>query len=197
MTTDTAEDARHADVVVGVDGSEPSIRALIWALRAAHQHDWSLEVVTAWPEADSLLVHDVPGHFSAPRQRAFVAQDAALARAREAAGYGTPLRALVVNAHPVEALAARAGGARLLVVGSHRDATEPFGRHHERAPVGVSVASVVRCPVVVVHGDGAAPPYELTQHGTRQQPIDVQVPAGTARKRSAGRGGLNILRRTS
>lgn len=35
-------------IVVGVDGSEPSIRALQWAAREAEWSDATLEVLTAW-----------------------------------------------------------------------------------------------------------------------------------------------------
>ena len=44
-------------VVVGVDGSESSIRALRWAARQAHWMGATLEVVTAWtfPEGPTPL----------------------------------------------------------------------------------------------------------------------------------------------
>jgi nucleotide-binding universal stress UspA family protein len=168
------QDERPADVVVGVDGSGPSVRALIWALRLADQRDWTVEVVTAWPGADSVHVHDVPGHFSAPRQRAFAAQGAALTQARETVGNGSAARALVVNAHPVEALAARGASARLLVTGSHADRRRPPG-HRGRASIGQSLALLVRCPVVVVHDartrhQATTPP--VTSSPRRSRPPD-------------------------
>jgi nucleotide-binding universal stress UspA family protein len=157
MVSNRSQDVRPADVVVGVDGSGPSVRALIWALRLANHRGWTVEVVTAWPGADAVHVHEVPGHFSAPRQRAFAVQDAALTQAREAVGNGNAARALVVNAHPVEALAARGATARLLVTGAHADRRRPPA-HRGRASVGQSLALLVRCPVVVVHDARTRPP---------------------------------------
>ena len=52
-----ANDGRSARVVVGVDGSESSVRALQWAARQAHWLGATLEVVTAWtfPEGPTPL----------------------------------------------------------------------------------------------------------------------------------------------
>ena len=46
-------------IVVGVDGSEPSIRALQWAARQAEWSGATLEVLTAWtfPEHPAPLGH--------------------------------------------------------------------------------------------------------------------------------------------
>jgi nucleotide-binding universal stress UspA family protein len=56
--------AEEVAVVVGVDGSEPSLRALQWAARQAAYMDAPLDVVTAWtfPEHPAPLgiVADVP-----------------------------------------------------------------------------------------------------------------------------------------
>jgi nucleotide-binding universal stress UspA family protein len=52
-----ASDGRSGRVVVGVDGSEASKRALHWAARQAHWMGATLEVVTAWtfPEGPAPL----------------------------------------------------------------------------------------------------------------------------------------------
>lgn len=145
------------DIVVGVDGSRPSVDALIWALRLAAARDWSIEVVTAWPGAGEVLVHEVPGHFSVPRERACEAQESALAEARRALGDRAPVEQVIVNAHPVEALRDRAVDARLLVVGGHSEPRPP--QHAGRAAVGDTLAMLVDCPLVVVQEH--APEREL------------------------------------
>lgn len=136
------------DVVVGVDGSEPSTRALIWAMRVAKSRGWTVEAVTAWPDAGAVLVHEVPGHFSQPRQHACEAQESALAEAQRAVGGYSAVDTAIVNAHPVVALRQRAAGARLLVVGGHEDPRPPA--HAARPAVGDSLALLVDCPLVVI-----------------------------------------------
>lgn len=180
--------------MVGVDGSPPSIRALVWAVRLARRRGWTLEVVTAWPDADSILVHDVPGHFSAPRQRAFAAQDAALAEARATGAGGTSVLSTIVNAHPVEALASRAASARLVVTGAHGAGPDP-GRHHDRAAVGESVATLVRCPVVVVHDAGRTSTPARPREGQRPPTPARQTLHTTIRESSATPLRTHTLRR--
>ena len=50
-------------VVVGVHGSRSSLRALRYAAEIALDRGWDLEIVTAWPDADDPLIHDVPGRY--------------------------------------------------------------------------------------------------------------------------------------
>jgi nucleotide-binding universal stress UspA family protein len=150
MNTHGSASTAH-DVVVGVDGSAPSTRALIWAIRLAASRGWTVEAVTAWPEAGAVLVHDVPGHFSQPRQRACTAQESALADAQRAVGGITEVDTVIVNAHPVVALRERAAGARLLIVGGHED---PRPRAHASRPaVGDSLAGLIDCPLVVIQDE--------------------------------------------
>jgi nucleotide-binding universal stress UspA family protein len=102
-------------IVVGVDGSPPSIEALQWALRQAALTGAVVEVVTAW-------------HFPTPvggfaigdqidwQANAQTVQDIAV---KEALGNDEPaLVRRVVQGHPVRALLGAAAGAALLVVGS-------------------------------------------------------------------------------
>ncbi|MGD9959405.1 universal stress protein [Nocardioides sp.] len=146
---------RTADIVVGVDGSEQSTRALVWALKLARAHDWRVEAVTAWPDAEAVFVRDVPGHSCEPRQRALDLQDAALGRATRALGRLPALDARIVNARPLEALRDRASSARLVVVGSHGP-TAPLARGG-RAPLGECLRAVVDCPVILIDGQQGEP----------------------------------------
>ena len=138
---------RRDVVVVGVDGSEPSTRALAWALDVATTHGWAVEAVTAWPEADAVMVHDVPGHHSEPRHRAVTTQARTIEAVTRAVAAVPDLSSVIVNSHPVDALLRRSADARLLVVGSHTQ-----GGAHERrhVPVDETLALLAPCPVVDV-----------------------------------------------
>ena len=58
-----ASGAAPGRVVVGVHGSRSSLRALRYAAEIALDRGWDLEIVTAWPDADDPLIHDVPGRY--------------------------------------------------------------------------------------------------------------------------------------
>jgi nucleotide-binding universal stress UspA family protein len=137
---------RRDVVVVGVDGSEPSTRALAWALDAAATRGWAVEAVTAWPEAGAVWVHDVPGHHSEPRHRAVTTQARTVEAATRAVATVPQLTSVIVNSHPVDALLQRSADARLLVVGSHGREGAPDRRH---VPVDETLALLSPCPVVV------------------------------------------------
>ena len=66
-------------VVVGVHGSPSSLIALRHAVGIAVDRGWDLEIVTAWPDADEPLIHDVPGRYIVARGRADECQRQALA----------------------------------------------------------------------------------------------------------------------
>ncbi len=103
-------------IVVGVDGSPSSERALEWAIAEARRTSAALHVVTAWTfpmalgYAFTTTVHEV-------RQGAQDTVDRALARvaqvAPEVAASGETIEQV-----PAPALVAAAKGAELLVVGS-------------------------------------------------------------------------------
>ena len=103
-------------VVVGVHGSRSSLRALRYAAEIALDRGWDLEIVTAWPDADDPLIHDVPGRYMTARGHAVGCQRQALAKLvpELAAGVDT----FLVNARPAEALISRCDDADLLVVGA-------------------------------------------------------------------------------
>lgn len=137
---------RRDVVVVGVDGSEPSTRALAWALDVAATRGWAVEAVTAWPEAGAVMVHDVPGHHSEPRHRAVTTQARTIEAATRAVATVPELTPVIVNSHPVDALLQRSADARLLVVGHGQE-----GAHDQRhVPVDETLALLSPCPVVVI-----------------------------------------------
>ena len=103
-------------IVVGVDGSVQSERALDWAITQAQRGGAALEIVTAWtfPMA---LGYAFTATVNEVRQAAQNVVDGAIARVTKVAPD------VVVRGHPAEespgpALVNACGGADLLVVGS-------------------------------------------------------------------------------
>ncbi|GAA4406408.1 universal stress protein [Fodinibacter luteus] len=114
--TDPASE--DASVVVGVDGSKPSLRALAAAFDEAARGNGALAVVHAWEArsaADPTLASDSSwSAYEAELQRTV---EAALT-ARRAEHPHVKVDYEVLQAEPVSALLERAQGAALLVVGS-------------------------------------------------------------------------------
>ncbi len=135
---------RTAGIVVGVDGSEPSRRALDWAIGEACRRHVPLTLVHAW----RFGVRPTDPHAAdATRQIGRAAQhllDLEIAHARAA---GVEARGELVFEGAARALIERSAGAVLLVVGSR-------GRGAVASTLlgSVSQACVrhARCPVVVV-----------------------------------------------
>ena len=138
-----ASGAASGRVVVGVHGSRSSLRALWQAAEIARERGWGLEMVTAWPDADDPLIHDVPGRYIAARGHAVECQ-------REAVATLVPWLAaavdtFLINARPAEALISRCDDADLLVVG----AGEPESALRRRS-VTDECLKAAPCAVLVV-----------------------------------------------
>jgi nucleotide-binding universal stress UspA family protein len=133
----------HGRVVVGFHGTEASLRALQQAVTVARDRGWDVDVVTAWPEADEVFVHDVPGHYMVARGRAMQWQDEALAALDP--GDLPHVSTFLVNARPAVALLAMCDGADLLVLGKGHP--EPEQREES---VGAACSGAAPCPMVVV-----------------------------------------------
>ena len=134
---------RSGLVVVGVHGSSSSRRALQHAVGVARARGWDVEVVTAWPDADDVLIHAVPGRYIVARGRAGEQQSEALASLDPE--LGRRAQAVLVNARPAQALLARSVDADLLVVGAGRS-----DRERGRQSVGTECVEAALCPVLVV-----------------------------------------------
>ena len=137
-------------VVVGVHGSQSSLRALGHAFRIALERDWDLEIVTAWPDADDPFIHEVPGRYMVARGHAMESQRQALS------ALDTPealrVETCLLNARPAEALIARCEDADLLVVGASRPEVE-----RGRRSVGAECVEAASCPVTVVPDPRSSP----------------------------------------
>jgi nucleotide-binding universal stress UspA family protein len=133
-------------IVVGVDGSEPSLKALRWALDQAKLTGSSLEVVTTWQYPTALGWAPA---WPADWDPAAEAQKS-LAKVVEGVvkGSGVEVKLAVAEGHAAPVLVSASEKASLLVVGSRG--------HGEFA--GMLIGSVSeycalhsQCPVVIVH----------------------------------------------
>ena len=138
-------------IVVGVDGSEPSAEALVYALRQARLEGGEIRAVTAWhipavsyggPGAAPLV--NLNEAFEEDAQA--ISRDALKAVDNDAAGID--IHAIVREGHPAKVLLDEAASADLLVLGSRG-----LGGFAELLLGSVSheCAQHATCPVVIVH----------------------------------------------
>lgn len=179
-SNDASDDTSSGRVVVGVHGSASSMDAVRWAAALARGQGWDLEIVAAWPDADDVFIHDVPGRFIVSRGAAAEA----LGRAEETVeGLQGRVSTFLVNARPVAALLSRAGDASLVVVGAGRPAVE-----RDRPSVGAELTAC-RCPVLVVGEIGDVEHVGDVDRRERSLPPRAAIPtAGHRRRRAIARG---------
>lgn len=153
---ETKAPARRGRIVVGVDGSEASKEALLWAVQEAELTGASLEVVHAWemPFASHARAVQVPGdldHAVEEERRLHDAIHDVLGDSYDSHPWelSRRLKTIVLQGRPVAVLLQAAKGADMLVVGGSGHGTL----------VGALLGSVsehcighATCPVVVVHG---------------------------------------------
>ncbi|GAA2958806.1 MULTISPECIES: universal stress protein [Streptomycetaceae] len=136
-------------IVVGVDGSDASIKALRWAVRQAELTGDTVEAVNSWEYPATSWASMMPGmpeDFD-PQSVATVALNEALEEALGAQG-AAAVEKIVVIGNPAQTLLERAKGANLLVVGAR-------GYSGFKATllgsVSLHVTQHASCPVTVVH----------------------------------------------
>ncbi|GAA4771216.1 MULTISPECIES: universal stress protein [Streptomyces] len=142
--------AEAGRIVVGVDGSEPSVKALRWAVRQAGLSGETLEAVISWeyPAAGwAAMVPSLPPDFD-PEEMASKILDDTLERTLGAEAAASVQRTVVVG-NPAQALMERAEGADLLVVG---DRGYSGFKAALLGSVGLHLSQHAPCPVVVVRG---------------------------------------------
>ncbi|MFD5679959.1 universal stress protein [Streptomyces bacillaris] len=135
-------------IVVGVDGSDPSIKALHWAVRQAGLTGDTVEAVNSWEYPATSWASMMPGlpeDFD-PQALATVSLNEALEEALGEEGAAAVTKIVVIG-NPAQTLLDRARGANLLVVGAR-------GRSGLKATllgsVSLHVTQHAPCPVTVV-----------------------------------------------
>lgn len=135
-------------IVVGVDGSDASIKALRWAVRQAELTGDTVETVNSWEYPATGWASMMPGmpeDFD-PQAVATVALNEALEEALGGEG-AAAVEKIVVIGNPAQTLLERSRGANLLVVGAR-------GYSGFKATllgsVSLHVAQHATCPVTVV-----------------------------------------------
>lgn len=153
MTTQNVEDQAGTErpqirrIVVGVDGSDHSVRALQWAAQEATHHGASLLAVTAWQQATAGAMPPSSGTPATRTADLDLGGTTAQGLRDTVAAAGVEAETSVEHGGAAKVLIERSAGADLLVVGS---------RGHGGF-VGMLVGSVVQhvtahaeCPVVIV-----------------------------------------------
>ena len=152
MTTPANSTPEPRRIVVGVDGSDQSKRALRWAAGLAATYDAELTAIAAWHYPVAYGVGGVDGLWD-PQQDA---SKALTQSADEVFGPDRPanLELLVQHGNSAHVLLEHSESALMLVVGS---------RGHGGfaglllGSVSAAVAEHAHCPVLVVHGDAPVP----------------------------------------
>ena len=133
-------------VVVGVDGSEGSDRALRWAAEEAQLRGATLRAVCVWSYLDQ---SGRPFDPTYGEDDALALVDGAVA-GLGAGAEGIEIEKLAINDLPARGLIEAAAGADLVVVGAR--GIGGF-RGLLLGSVSQQCAAHARCPVVIVHGD--------------------------------------------
>jgi len=145
-------------VLVGVDGSEESLRAVEWAARQAKRHGSPLRIVSA-PAMPPRMRAEVDPVTVANALRGMAAQAlaAALTRSEEVAP-GLPVDTDLLSGPPAVALSAAGGDASMLVVGARG-----IGGFAAMILGSVSryAAMHAACPVIVVRQETSAVHREI------------------------------------
>jgi len=152
MRTDSSS---HKPVLVGVDGSEPALRAARWAAAEAERRGARLWVVNASGSMDSGPARDRcpgPNRSDVPGRRAREHVEHAAASAAHVAA-GVEVAAVVLPGYPVTRLVAESRNAQLLVMGGRGTGGLPGS---SVGSVAFALAAHATCPVVVVRGAGAS-----------------------------------------
>jgi len=146
-------------VVVGVDGSEPSLRAAEWAALEAKRHAWPLRIVSVPAPMPRVRAYHAPAETVAVALRGIAARAlaAAVTRAHEMAP-GLPIETELPSGPPALAVAECGQDASMLVVGARG-----AGGFAAMVLGSVSryVAAHAQCPVVVVREESVAVHREI------------------------------------
>jgi nucleotide-binding universal stress UspA family protein len=135
-------------IVVGVDGSDASLRALQWALDEARRRQAAVEIVHAWHQPHVAAYPSMANVFDTERyeKAARTLLDTVVEHA-DLRGLPEPIDRVLIAGHPAEVMVDAAQGADMVVVGSR-------GLGNVRGMLLGSVSQHLvhhaPCPVVVV-----------------------------------------------
>lgn len=131
-------------IVVGVDGSDSSLRALRWAAHEAAHRDATVQAIAAWR-------WDVPGgglEIAGDSERDAQERAAQMVDQAVTAMTGdTPVASEVVEGRPADVLATASRDADMLVLGSHGHSRV---WHTVLGSVAQECVQKATCPVVVI-----------------------------------------------
>lgn len=133
-------------IVVGIDGSDGSRRALRWAIREATLRGTAVQVVTAWPSRDLVAKMEILDPDEAQRT-AKATQQRVIDEELEKLSNPPMLSYELVHGDAVEVLLQASSTAELLVVGSHNTSSIA---HVMLGSVSEACARMAECPVVVL-----------------------------------------------
>jgi nucleotide-binding universal stress UspA family protein len=142
-------DSKNQLVVVGVDGSAESVRALQWAARYAMAAGANVRAVLAWQYPPP--IGPVPiGATAAVTDKIRQGMEQLLTETVAVAAPGSDVEQQVCEGHPAQVLLDQATDADLLVVGArgHAVVSGMF-----LGSVSVRCVTHATCPVVVVRGE--------------------------------------------
>lgn len=125
-------------IVVGVDGSTGSLRAMRWAIGEASLRGCAIEAVTVWHAGS----YDAATRQAAEDLRAQVVKEAC-----SDVSDGRPISEEIETGVPEEVLVARSQRASLLVIGSHGVGSI---RHAALGSTSEYCSRMAACPVVVL-----------------------------------------------
>jgi len=141
-----AADERSQRIVVGLDGSDCSRRALDWAVRQAILTDSRVEAIWAWEWVPQYGVYPYGPDEATVEKTARTRLEHELAT--QPAAHASVVQGELLQGHPARALLNASAGADMVVVGNHR-----AGALSSRMLGSVSqkVVRHARVPVIVVH----------------------------------------------
>lgn len=160
-------------ILVGVDGSPGSLRAVEWAARAARHRNARLTICTVYPEPGSALGYPSLLATNERRQRGEDIVGHAAATAHRMAPELSVDR-VVAAGHASQEIISLAADHELVVVGSHGDR---WLHRLFAGSVAAQVAAHAPCPVAVIHGSTRSEgPIVVGVDGS----AEAQIAMGTA-----------------
>ena len=144
-------------IVVGLDGSDCSRRALDWAIRQARLTDATVDAILAWEWAPTSGVYPFGPDDATVEKAARHLLDSELARLSTA--ISARVHGRLIRGHPAKVLLNGSAGADAVVVGNHRagiTASRMLGS------ISQKVARHATVPVIVVHEHDHSTPAATT-----------------------------------